>query len=214
VSARAADGSHEERLLWSLLRRFERDTYGRYEAHLPALATPAKQQLIARMDTLVGSDDPLDGSDLAEPVAAVLASARSDDAASTLLVQGLVLERLGEEIYRAAERSTGIGDASRALATEARKACEVVAAAALHRIPGQVGTGNGAYVAFADATHDILFALDGLSEPVDRIFGARYDIRFADLMGEFTADLLAACGALEMPRRKVIAHLAGASMGF
>ena len=67
---------------------------------------------------------------------------------------------------------------------------------------------------FTAASHEVLSALDELSEPVDRIFGNRIEASFAELMGEFTADLLEACVGLGMERRRVIGHLASASMGF
>jgi uncharacterized protein YfiM (DUF2279 family) len=59
----------------------------------------------------------------------------------------------------------------------------------------------------------VLGALDGLADPVDRVFGERFGLRFADVMGEFTADLISTCTALGMQRRKVVAQLAGAAMG-
>ena len=66
---------------------------------------------------------------------------------------------------------------------------------------------------FAAVSYDVLSALDGLTDPVDRVFGERFGLRFADVMGEFTADLIGACTTLGMQRRKVVAHLAGAAMG-
>jgi uncharacterized protein YfiM (DUF2279 family) len=67
---------------------------------------------------------------------------------------------------------------------------------------------------FAEESHEVLGAMDALAEPVDEVFGQHFGLRFADVMGEFVADLIGACTALGMQRRKVVAHLAGASMGF
>jgi hypothetical protein len=38
-------------------------------------------------------------------------------------------------------------------------------------------------------------------------------LRFADIIGDFVADLVPTCGKLGMDRRKVMSHLAGALMG-
>ncbi len=69
------------------------------------------------------------------------------------------------------------------------------------------------YAVFADTSEHVLAALDALAEPVDEVFGERFGLRFADVMGEFAAGLVTACTALGMQRRKVVAHLAGACMG-
>ena len=129
-------------------------------------------------------------------------------------MQGLVLEHLGQAIYRIVSgTSRTVSDASRRLAAEGRTASQGVTAAAAVRIPARIGSGEVLYAAFASASYDVLSTLDGLADPVDQVFGERFGLGFADVMGEFIADLIGACTALGMQRRKVVAHLAGAAMG-
>ena len=81
------------------------------------------------------------------------------------------------------------------------------------QIAERVGTHERLYPVFAEVSQNVLAALDALAEPVDEIFGDRFGLRFADVMGEFAAGLVSACTALGMQRRKVVGHLAGACMG-
>lgn len=207
-------GDAGERLLWTLMRRFETLALDRYRTHALDLATPAKCDFVATIVALDAADADLAACDLARPTDALLAAARSPDEAATLIVQGIVLERLGQAIYgivAATERA--VGEASRGLARAGRAASESVTARVADRLAARVGAGDALWTAFAGASHDVLAALDGLADPVDRVFGDRFGLHFADLMGEFTADLVEASTALGMPRRKVVAHLAGAAMG-
>ncbi len=205
----------DERLLWALMARFERLALDRYAALVPDLATADKRAFVARLDAIASPSDggALAASPLAGPVDALLARARSADEVAVLLVQGLVLERLGQAIYRIAEQSTRASEATRSLASTGLAASHGVTAAAAQRIAQQIGSGDALYVVFVDRTHDAVAALDALADPVDRVFGERFGLRFADVMGEFVADLTTACTALGMQRRKVVAHLAGACMG-
>jgi hypothetical protein len=203
----------EEQLLWALLHRFETDTLQRYHAHVPALVTPAKEDLLAQLLPRAASDQALEASPLATSTRAVLKNASSGDHDSTVFVQGLVLELLGRTIYAATAEVSRLSLESRSLAERGRDACAAVSEAAVRRCREHIGTGENAFIAFAGKTHEVVGALDALGEPVELTFGERYGIRFAELMGDFTADLVASCLALEMPRRKVIGHLAGASMG-
>lgn len=205
----------DERLLWALMARFERLALERYAALVPELATSDKRTFVARLDAIVRESDAgaLAASPLAAPVDALTARAQSADEVAVLLVQGLVLERLGQAIYRIAEQSTRASEATRSLAATGLAASHGVTAAAAQRIAQQIGSGDALYAVFVDRTHDAVAALDALADPVDRVFGERFGLRFADVMGEFVADLTTACTALGMQRRKVVAHLAGACMG-
>jgi hypothetical protein len=203
----------DEVLLWTLLRRFESDTLERYRKHVPELATPEKRSLISQLEA-EADDAALDASELAAPLSRVLDSAATHDAGATLWVQGLVLELLGRNIYAAAERARDLSDPGRVLAARGREACSGVVTDAVRLADQQIGRGQGALDSFTASSHDVLSTLDELSDPVDRIFGARIEASFAELMGEFTADLLEACVGLGMERRRVIGHLASASMGF
>src|SRR6185503_331181 len=75
-----------ERLLWALMRKFERLALERYAAHTPALATLEKRRFVARLDALATDEAPLAASILAAPVEELLARARSTDAVSALIV--------------------------------------------------------------------------------------------------------------------------------
>lgn len=209
------DGAFDapERLLWSLMQRFESLALERYGAHAPELATPGKRELVAHLSAIGRDDAGLAASDLGGPAEALLARAREGGEASALLVQGVVLEHLAQAIYRIAETSGRTGAASQALAARGLRASVEVTGLVGQRIAARIGTGDALYATFADVSHDVLAALDALAEPVDRVFGERFGLRFADVMGEFTADLVTACTALGMQRRKVVAHLAGAAMG-
>src|SRR5262245_39962956 len=99
-AARPMDGT--ELLLWALMRTVERPALEHYAAHTPALATVEKRRFVARLDALEPDPAPLAASPLAAPVDALLARARSTDAVSVLIVQGFVLEHLGQAIYRIA----------------------------------------------------------------------------------------------------------------
>jgi len=201
-----------DRLLWALMARFERLAVERYAELAPALATPDKQRFVASLDAHA-DDATLASSALAAPVDVLLARAQSADEASVLVVQGLVLEHLGQAIYRVATATTRVSAATRERAAAGLAASGSVTTAAAARIPQVLGSGDALYAAFVARSHDVVAALDALADPVDAVFGERFGLRFADVMGEFVADLTTACTALGMQRRKVVAHLAGACMG-
>ena len=202
-----------EQLFWTLMRRFETLAVDRYATHAPTVLLDAKQRFVGAL-TDEPAPAPLAGSPLDRPTDALLARAQSPDEAATLLIQGLVLECLAQAIYRLVAARDGVSALSRTRAAEGLAASESTAAIVAVRIAERVGTGDALYVRFADVTHDVLGALDGLADPVDQVFGERFGLRFADVMGEFTADLIGTCTTLGMQRRKVVAHLAGAAMGF
>jgi hypothetical protein len=195
------------------MRRFETLAVDRYTTHAPALLLDAKQRFVGTLAADEAAAGSLAGSPLDRPTDALLARAQSPDEASTLLVQGLVLEILAQAIYRLVAGKDGVSDVSRTRAAAGLAASEAVGAIAAVRIAELIGTGDPLYVRFAAVTYDVLGALDGLADPVDRVFGERFGLRFADVMGEFSADLISTCTALGMQRRKVVAQLAGAAMG-
>jgi hypothetical protein len=195
------------------MHKFERLALERYAAHTPALATVEKRRFVARVDALEIDEAPLAVSVLAAPVDALLARARSTDAVSVLIVQGLVLEHLGQAIYRVAEESERASPATRALAAAGRAASLSVTTVASAEIAARVGTHERLYAAFVETSEEVMAALDPLAEPVDEVFGEQFGLRFADVLGEFAAGLITACTELGMQRRKVVAHLAGACMG-
>jgi hypothetical protein len=195
------------------MHKFERLALERYTAHAPALATLEKRRFVARLDALETDEAPLAASVLAAPVEELLARARGTDAVSVLIVQGLVLEHLGQAIYRVAKDTERASPGSRALAADGQAASVSVTAEAAAEIAERVGTDERLYPVFVEASEEALAALDALADPVDEVFGERFGLRFADVLGEFAAGLITACTALGMQRRKVVAHLAGACMG-
>src|SRR5438477_360345 len=80
--------------------------------------------------------------------------------------------------------------ASRAIAASGLGASQSVIAAASARLATCVGTGDALYAVFAEVSHGPLSALDALAEPVDAVFGEHFGLRFADVMGEFVADVI------------------------
>jgi len=202
-----------ERLLWTLMAEFERPALERYTTCAPTLATAEKQRFLARLASLGLDERALAASELAAPAKNLLAHAPSEGEVPVLIVQGLVLEHLGQAVYRIARSSSRVSNATRDLAASGLAASLSVTAAATARLAERVGTGDTLYPVFADISHEVIGALDALAEPVDRTFGERFGLRFADVMGEFVADLIGACTALGMQRRKVVAQLACASMG-
>jgi hypothetical protein len=203
-----------EKLLWSVLRRFETATMARYFEHVPQLALPLKTQLIERLQERAASDENLNASALAGPIETVLVAAQSENAEETLFTQGLLLEVLGSAIYRAAANSNVLPVSSRELARLGRRACQESVDEAVRIIAGRIGEGDSAFEAFCAATDDVLAAVDALAEPVDSTFAEPFGVTYGDVLGECTADLMCACQSLGMPRRKVAGHLASASMGF
>ena len=202
-----------ELLLWALMHKFERLALERYMTHAKALATAEKRRFVARLDALETDEAPLAASVLAAPVEEIFARARTTDAVSVLIVQGLVLEHLGQAIYRVAKDTERASPASRVLAAAGGAASVSVTTEASAEIAQRVGTHERLYPVFAEVSEEVLAALDALAEPVDEVFGERFGLRFADVLGEFAAGLITACTALGMQRRKVVAHLAGACMG-
>lgn len=201
-----------ERVLWSMMQGFETLALAQYAAHAPALATDEKRALVAQLAAAAPSDAALRATPLSAPVADLLVVAEGADVAATLLVQGLLLEQLGRVIYERAHEVEGVSAQGRAIAASGKAAAEQ----ALDAVPGlverDVGRGDKLFDAFVKATAPVLSRLDALGEAVDAVFAEPFDIRFADLMGDVTAEVLPVCTALGVERRKLIIHFTGALM--
>jgi hypothetical protein len=206
-------GDGEELLFWTLMRRFEVPALARYRAHAPPLATIDKTRFVEGLAAMEPRDDLLATHELAAAADRLLSQADGADEVSTLIVEGLVLERLRLAIYRIAASIDRASDGSRALAAEGQRASSGVSAAAAQRIAAALGTGETLFAVFAPRSHAVIGALDALAEPVDRTFGERFGLRFTEVMGEFTAELIGACTELGMQRRKVVGHLTSVCMG-
>lgn len=203
-----------EGLFWEIMRRFEDVALQQYRRHVPPLATAAKIDLIERLAGVAPGRAVLDQSDLAAPLGRLLSVAAKDDADATLVVQGLVLEQLGQAIYAAVSANPNVSTEGRDLAALAGQA----SASVTQQVPGlltaSIADADGRFAVFTEASHDLLMELDGLGDGIDRTFGAAFDLRFRDIAGELVARAVPVCTSLGMQRRQVVSHLAGALMGF
>lgn len=203
-----------EDLFWAILRRFEVVALRQYDAHAALLATSAKRELVSRLVERVPQDDALEASSLGVPVRGLIDTAANDDVGTTLLVQGLLLEHLGQAIYASVTDNRHVSTESRTLAASAVAASTTVTTQVPDRIRDSIGEGEALFARFAEATSDVLAGLDALGEGVDETFGTPFALQFRDIVGEFVASVIPVCTGLGMNRRKVVSHLAGAFMGF
>lgn len=208
-----ADLDRTEALLWTILAQFESLAARQYAATVPALLTPEKLAVVALLETRVRSSDELLQTRLASPVAALVGHATSSSEAHILIAQGLLLELMGEAIYRTFGENDVTSEATRGL-------CERGLAASLRArslisdlLRSRIGTGDVLLQAFMTEAGPLLGALDALGEGIDEYFADRFNISFADLMGDVAAELLALCLDLDVDRRKLVAYLTGALMG-
>jgi hypothetical protein len=205
----------DELLIWTIMRTFEVQASAQYVAHVPQLATPEKRRVGPALLDLAGDDGPLEASTLGASMKALVASAsEAAHEGAVLVVQGLILERVRQVVYATLERVERISERSRAIArslegvsrTTVARAPELFAAAYARQ-------GQAPFALFTEASDDVLGRLDAVGEGVDEVFGDRFDLRFAEIVGDFVAELVPACVRLGMERRKVMSHLAGALMG-
>jgi hypothetical protein len=203
----------EERLIWRILGRLESLALRKYETVVPPLATPDKKVVVEQLLTAAPDDSELNKTDLGPRVDGLLDAAVSHDHADTLLVHGLVLERLGQVIYRMLGAHPSVSHATRSLAEMGTRACARAADHASELTRQAIGEGEIIFERFCIAADSVLRRLDGLGSGVDEYFGERFGLTFSELLGEFTAELLPACVKLGMNRRKVVCHLASVFMG-
>jgi hypothetical protein len=203
--------SHEK-VLWNLVRKFETLTADRYQQISPELLSPRKLELVHALRAAAPDDTALGATDLAGPVEEVLAASREHAEGGVLLVQGMLIEQLGRAIYKAAAAAP-LTPNSRALAELGVE----VSADACDRLPElireRLGSGEPLFEAFSHSTRPVLAVLDVIGEKLDAHFADRFGLRFADLLGEVASEVLPACLALGMNRRKVVCHLTSALMG-
>ncbi len=209
----AAELDHTEALLWAIVAKFEFLAADQYAQSAPALLTPEKQTLVALLGARVRPPDELAGTALAAPVAALMRSATGTAQTHVLIAQGLLLELIGESIYRTFGENEATSGATREL-------CERGLAASLRArqlvpelLRARIGTGDVLLAAIMTESSPLLHSLDALGEAIDAYFGERFNIGFADLMGDVAAELIATCLELEVDRRKLVAFLTGALMG-
>jgi hypothetical protein len=203
----------DELILWHILYRLEALALDRYERFAPMLAISAKREITRILATGAPDQTCLKESVVKEPFRQLLDAASSGDETETLIIQGLLLERLGQVIYKVMSKQSAVSAATRSLGSAGRDACIAAIALAEDQLSKTVGKGETLFDVFTAASDEVLKKLDGLGDAVDTIFGQRYGLTFSELLGEFTAELLPACVALGMNRRKVVCHLASAFMG-
>jgi len=202
-----------EALLWSTLCAFEDLARRQYGAHVPELLTESKLAFIERLSERAGPSSLLAESSIGAAVSRLLVRATGEDRSATLMIQGLLLERLGLVIYQMAAESSGVGEEGRALAREGAEACQAVLDSVARILDAEIADGDARLAAFEHATSDVIQALDALGEGVDREFEEPLDLSYADIMGEFAGELLEACIDLGMDRRRLVVFLTGQLMG-
>ncbi|MEL7028610.1 MAG: hypothetical protein AAGL49_05225 [Pseudomonadota bacterium] len=199
-------------LLWRVLLQFEALAERQYTAYAPDLAGQSKRDLIEALTTRAAPARLLETTQLRDPVSQLLARAAGDDKVATLMTQGLVLEQLGAAIYLTARRSDLLSEQDHALAGAGYDAALEVNRRAMDAV-GRLGRDGEELVAdFDRATGDVISRLADLGDAVDAEF-ASLDISFADLLGEFSAELIDQCIDLGMPRRRLVVALTNRLMG-
>jgi hypothetical protein len=204
----------DEVLLWTIMKMFEAQASSQYDAFSPELAGP-KHAAAPTLLGIPGDDLRLERSILGAPMTALLASAdsaRHDGA--VLVIQGLVLERVRKIVYATLVELDDLSARSRSAA----RALGQVSAEIAGQTPSLFAahcarTGQAPFALFTEASDDVLHKLDAVGEGVDELFGARFGLRFPDIIGDFVAELVPVCVKFGMDRRNVMAHLAGALMG-
>ena len=91
----------DELLMWRILGKLEALALRKYESWVPHLATPQKKEVASQLLAAAPDDVALAASPLGQPIQDLLDAAGATDQTSTLIVQGFVLERLGQIIYKA-----------------------------------------------------------------------------------------------------------------
>lgn len=205
------DVASKERVAWAMMRRFEALAAEQYAKHAPTLLTDEKKAVLTQLDAISPDDAPLGDSPLGEPIAGLLDAAKGEQK-HTLLVQALLLEQLGALIYEAVKDNENVSEAGRALAADGAVAATATVEQAPDLVEKHIGTGDAAFDAFTSTTGDVLSRLDSLGEAVDDMFGDAFDLRFADVMGDLTAELLPVCTGLGMQRRKLMMYLTSCLM--
>jgi hypothetical protein len=203
----------DEQLMWGVLERLETLALSKYRKDVPELAIPEKQVVVRTLQGNVPDAGPVDASPIGAPIRELLEAAATPGEADTLIIQGLLLERLGQIIYKILGNHQTVSAATKSLASSGWQACTKVIGLATQKVRTVVGEGDALFDVFSSVSEAVLRKLDTLGTSVDEQFGKRFGLTFAEVLGDFTAELLPACVELGMNRRKLICHLAGAFMG-
>ena len=199
--------------LWAMLARVEACTLERYRASAPGLATPEKVSAVEALAAQV--TEPLELPDFLEsPLVRLLTGAEGDGSRSSALVlQGLLLEPLGVTLYRALAEGDRLPPEGRAIAETAAAASQCAWDSAAEALIALEPDAGARFDRFTAGSTPLLASLDGFGEALDRAFAEPFDLPFAELMGDYVADLLPVCTAdLGFGRREVMVHLTSALM--
>ncbi len=208
-----ADLDATEAVLWTILDRFETLAATQYAVSAPALLSPAKAAVVALLQTQPRVRDALAGTRLAEPVSALVASATSGREAHVLIAQGLLLELIGEAIYRTFADNAEASPRTRELCRVGLQASGHARSSIPDLLRSRVGVGDVLLAAIMVEADALLRSLDALGEGIDEVFAERFQVGFADLMGDVAAELISLCIDLDVDRRKLVSFLTGALMG-
>lgn len=206
----STEQASREQQLWTMMRAVEAKAAALYQRHASELATQDKQAVLGTLEKLGAPMQELQGTPLFDPLSKLL-SVFGDTKSFTLFVNGLVLEQLGATIYGRIADNAAISPEGRAFARHAEKVSIATRDTAARSIASSV-TGAHVFDTFASETGEVLTRLDGLGEVIDASLGEAFDIRFADVLGDLTSELLPICIELGMVRRKLIMHLTSAFM--
>lgn len=199
--------------LWAMLHAVESDTLARY-TKVSALGTPLKHDAVEALEHGTTDAPSLEEAGLQAPIEALLTAAAGDGSEDdVVLLQGFLLERLGVTIYDALARGGRLSALGAARARLARSASEEASAEAVRRLVAGTPDPQARFQRFTSRSHALFARLDALGEALDTRFAEHLDLHFADVMGDFVADLVTVCEEeLGFQRRKVIVHLTGALM--
>ena len=202
-----------ELLLWTILRNFETLALRQYELYVPVLATAEKKTLVELLVSQAPSNNALDGTNLSSSVKDLVISASGVDEVATLIIQGLLLEPLGQTIYQTFGQQNTISSFTQNLCSIGLVANKDNRKKTIKLIVNTIGEGDKLFQIFMTVTRPVLKHLDTLGEGLDEHFHERFQISFADLIGDFVSELIPICAELGIDRRKLIAYLTGALMG-
>lgn len=197
-----------EALLRAILRRFEAHALARYEEVAPELANNDKRALVATLDARGGAIDPGPLDSESTVLIDALANATRRE---TLINQGLLLELVGKAIY-ANVRDAGVSDETRDLCALGGRAADAVIATVIEELRGEFPTGDAFFVAFIEASPELLKRLTPFAETLDQEIGPAFGLSFADLIGEFVSEVDDVTNALGVDRKKLIAFLTNVMM--
>jgi hypothetical protein len=205
--------SKSELLLWTILRNFELLALKQYEKNVAVLATDEKRELVNLLSSQAPSDEVLEETSLAQSIRNLINSATGPDEKHTLIIQGLLLETLGRTIYQIFENNNALSGATRSLCSKGLRAGGSIKSTIYKLIAEKMGIGEQLFQTFATISRPVIMHLDALGERMDQHFNERFGVSFADLMGEFVAELIPICVELGVDRRKIVGHLTGVLMG-